>query len=99
MVKFYLTNKQKSVIITKKNNVNFDYCMVTCRETAHIIERELMILSTRNNPSLTIYHGPWNDHHNNSIYQETDMLTLVPYTTYITTSIYLHVFIDVINVV
>ena len=35
MVKFYLTNKLKYMV----SNVNFDYCMVTCQETAHRMRR------------------------------------------------------------
>ena len=40
VVKFHLTNKLKYMV----SNVNFDYCMVTCRETAHRIRRVFAVM-------------------------------------------------------
>ena len=40
MVKFYLTNKLKYIV----SNANIDYCMATCRETAHRIRRVFAVM-------------------------------------------------------
>ena len=40
MVKLYLTNKLKYMV----SNVNFDYCMVTCHETAHRVRRVFAVM-------------------------------------------------------